>query len=117
MTMSDTLTVTDADALSELNTDIARDLIGRVPSELTETVTVGPRAEREVMTLYVTESSGAFALYEADTWAEAFQGDVTDVVPEFEAIARQAASRDVSISYNPAHDSRTDFDEVDFGDE
>jgi len=111
------LTLTDADELSELNTDIARDLIGRVPDALTETVRVGPRSEREVMTLYVTESSGAFALYEADTWDEAFQGDVEDVVPEFEATVRQAASRDVAVSYDAAHDSWTDFSDLEFTDD
>jgi len=109
--------VTDADALSELNTDIARDLISRVPAELTETVTVGTSLQRETMTLYVTDSTGAFALFEGATWAEAVQGDVTDVTPEFEAIVRQAASRDAPIVYDAARDSRTDFSDLEFTDD
>jgi len=36
------------------------------------------------------------------------------VVPEFEATVRQATSRDVAVSYDAAHDSWTDFSDLEF---
>jgi len=117
MTVTDVLTLTDTDALSELNTDIARDLISHAPPHLTETARVGPYSEGVWLSLYVTENDGAFVLYESETWTEAYQGDVTDVVPVFERAVRLTANQDVNISHDSAVTAETDFSDREFTDD
>jgi hypothetical protein len=96
----------ERDGLSPLNTDLARSLVGAVPSARTGSVTVGTEPHFEEFTLFASRSTGALILYRTHDFCESWQGDVTDVVPAFEQAVAWAEDRreEAVVQTDPLHE-------------